>query len=269
MTRARPGPSLDDRVADQRLMVLDDRRDVAEREPLPGPRAILHDRDTGEIIRGRDRQDVLDAEPLVRRVDESAGSRRRGIEERQRRDPQGVAGGLDHVAQRDAVAARIRSGSTWTWSWRSRWPQIATLATPGTLSSRGRIVQRASTDMSMSETSFDDRPTIMTRLDDESGWSIAGDFDTFGRACAWVSRSATIWRARSTSVPGSKYRTIDERPGDGLRVDLVEEGDAVEQVGFERDRDQLLDFIGRQAERLRLDLDIGRPELGQRVEGRA
>ena len=72
--------------------------------------------------------------------------------------------------------------------------------------------------MSISDTSLEDRPTTITRFDDESGWSIAGDFDTFGRAWACVRRSATIWRARSTSVPGSKYMTIDERPGTDCEV---------------------------------------------------
>ena len=59
---------------------------------------------------------------------------------------------------------RSRRGSTSTWSWRSRWPQIATLATPGTPISRGRIVQRASTDMSISDLVGRANPTIMKRL---------------------------------------------------------------------------------------------------------
>jgi hypothetical protein len=63
----------------------------------------------------------------------------------------------------------MRCGSTRIWSCRSRCPQIATFATPGTLSRRGRMVQCASTDISMSDTSFEDRPTIITRLEEESG----------------------------------------------------------------------------------------------------
>ena len=42
--------------------------------------------------------------------------------------------------ERDAVLAS-RSGSTWTCGILMRSPQIATLATPGTRSSRARIVQ--------------------------------------------------------------------------------------------------------------------------------
>jgi hypothetical protein len=41
---------------------------------------------------------------------------------------------------------------------------------------------------------------------------MAGGRDTFGRACAWVSRSDTTWRARKMSVPGSKIITMDESP---------------------------------------------------------
>ena len=89
---------------------------------------------------------------------------------------------------------------------------MATFATPGTPSSRGRIVQRARMDISIRETSFDESATISTRLADERGWSIAGGLDTFGSACAWVRRSATTCRARKMSVPGSKIRTMDDSP---------------------------------------------------------
>jgi hypothetical protein len=60
-----------------------------------------------------------------------------------------------------------RSGSTWTCSWRSRKPQMATFATPGTPSRRGWTVQRAITDFSIGETSSDESPNMSTRLDDE------------------------------------------------------------------------------------------------------
>ena len=56
------------------------------------------------------------------------------------------------------------------------------------------------------------------------------------------------------SVPGSKTITIDDRPGNGLRADRVDALDPVQQVRLERDGDQLLDLLGRQAERLGLDL---------------
>jgi hypothetical protein len=87
------------------------------------------------------------------------------------------------------------------------------LDTPGTPISRGRIVQRASTDCSISDSRSDDIPNAMARLDEETGSSITGGFDTLGSACDWVIFSATSWRARYRSVPGSKIITIDESPG--------------------------------------------------------
>jgi hypothetical protein len=43
---------------------------------------------------------------------------------------------------------------------------------------------------------------------------------------------------------------------------------AVEEVGLQRHGDQLLDLLGRQPERLGLDLDVGWCELGQDVDRR-
>src|SRR3954447_7905821 len=82
------------------------------------------------------------------------------------------------------------------------------------------MVQRASTDMLMCETDFDDSPRIITRLDEESGCSMIGGFDTCGIATAWVMRSDTIWRARIRSVPGWNVSTTDDRLGtDSERID--------------------------------------------------
>ena len=108
--------------------------------------------------------------------------------------------------------SRSRIGSARTCSCRSRWPKIATLATPGTAISRGWIVQRARTDISIGVRSVELSPTIMNRFSDERGWSITGALATLGRACDCVSRSATTCRALKMSVPGSKIITIDERP---------------------------------------------------------
>ena len=103
--------------------------------------------------------------------------------------------------------ARSLSGSTWTCIWRSRWPQMLTSATPGTPMRRGLIFQRASTERSVSERSFADRPTIITRLVEESGCSITGGVPTAGSANDWVSRSCTACRAFSASVPFLKTRS--------------------------------------------------------------
>src|ERR1041384_5265515 len=90
---------------------------------------------------------------------------------------------------------------------------MATLATPGTPSRRGRIVHRARTPMSVSDSLSDDRPIIIVRLVDDVGGSMVGGFDTLGMAAGWLRRSWVIWRALSRLVPGSKTRWIDDSPG--------------------------------------------------------
>ena len=72
---------------------------------------------------------------------------------------------------------------------------METLATPGTPISRGRIFQRARTDMSTADTLRDDNPIMATRLAEASGWIMIGGLPTLGSACAWVIRSWTICRA--------------------------------------------------------------------------
>ena len=104
-------------------------------------------------------------------------------------------------------------GSTCTCSCRARSPQIETLATPGTPSRRGMIVQRASTDIWIGDSVFELTPTISTRFVDESGCRICGGFETFGSAWACVMRSATTCRAVKRSVPGSNTRKIRDMPG--------------------------------------------------------
>ena len=84
------------------------------------------------------------------------------------------------------------SGMAWTASMSSCSPQIAMLATPGTLSSRGRIVQYEIIDMSICDTVSELMPIFMTRLVADSGWSITGGAAHVGSdGVIWASRSAT------------------------------------------------------------------------------
>ncbi len=95
-----------------------------------------------------------------------------------------------------------RSGSTSTCSCRSRWPHTATLATPGTAISRGRIVQSATVVISICESVFDVTPILSARLSDESGDSSTGALATAGRPrLTRASRSCTSWRACIRSAP--------------------------------------------------------------------
>src|SRR3954451_4366083 len=105
-------------------------------------------------------------------------------------------------------------GSTWTCNCRSRKPQTPTFATPGTLSSRGTMVQRDSSDMSISDCCFEVSPIIMSRPVDEVGCTTSGGRDeAAGNAGAMVRRSCTTCRARTGSVPGSNVISIDDSPG--------------------------------------------------------
>jgi len=68
--------------------------------------------------------------------------------------------------------------------------------------------------------------------------------------------------ARLEQVGAGLEGQVDRgQPRPGLRPDLVQPGDAVEQVLLDRDRDELLDLGRGQAERLGLDLHLGWPEL--------
>ena len=71
----RPSLVVDDRVADQRLVVLDPTFDTSVRRSRP-PRAL--DRHLAELRRVGDLvEHVADLQPLLRRLDEAAGARRR------------------------------------------------------------------------------------------------------------------------------------------------------------------------------------------------
>ncbi len=101
--------------------------------------------------------------------------------------------------------ARSLCGSTRAWICRSRWPQMATLATPATAMSRGRIVHLAIVVMSIWDRVFDESPIFMTRLVEDKGERMTGGLATEGRRGAtWASRSWTSWRAFMSSVPSAK-----------------------------------------------------------------
>ena len=86
--------------------------------------------------------------------------------------------------------AASRRGSMMTWYCRSRWPQIATFATPGTAISRGRMVQSAKSDNAIWSRVGDDTPIFIARLVDESGESMTGAWASDGNcAAATVIRS--------------------------------------------------------------------------------
>ena len=121
--------------------------------------------------------------------------------------------------------ARRRSGSTSTCSCRSRWPQTATLATPGTAIRRGRIVQRTSSDSFIWSSLVEMSPIFIARLVEDSGGISTGCRAASGRrACTCAIRSPTICRARMTSVPRSNRIWTDDRPSTDLERSVIRSG---------------------------------------------
>src|SRR5918998_1128301 len=102
-------------------------------------------------------------------------------------------------------------GSTCTCRWGRRSPQMATWATPGTRNNRARIFQYAIVDMSVRFTVSEVSPIFMIRLVEDSAGIMNGGLAHVGRvAVIWASRSATSWRARSSSVPRPKISTMED-----------------------------------------------------------
>ena len=129
--------AVNDGIADQRLMILLHIGDVAQRQE----RALLvPERHLGHVGGLDDRQEMTDAETLVRGVDPAAGAdvMAAGV---------GQKPGISESAVVSMTLSRLTClalslwGSTCTCSIFSRSPQIATLATPGTRSSRSSIFQ--------------------------------------------------------------------------------------------------------------------------------
>src|SRR2546423_15571450 len=92
-------------------------------------------------------------------------------------------------------------------------PHIDTFATPGTDNNAGRMFQRASTDIWMGETCFEESPTIMTRLVADMGWRITGGFAPFWQAYAQLKGPLTKFPGRKKSGPSWEKRADDEKPG--------------------------------------------------------
>src|ERR1700737_1595441 len=101
---------------------------------------------------------------------------------------------------------------------------MATLATPGTPSSLGLIVNWARTDMSMGDTVVERSPIISNRLVDETACSICGGFETRGSSVVRVRRSCTSCRAVKMLVPRWNVNTTDESPSTDVEWTLDTNG---------------------------------------------
>src|SRR6476469_7261533 len=198
----KPRTSVDDGISDQRLMALHDIGDIAQFAHVAG---FVLERNLGKVLGGDDGQHMTNTESLIRRINPSPGSQLRG-------DSHKASPALFTTSSRATPWILSCWGFTRTCNSRSRKPQIETLATPGTPISLGPIVHRAKTESCTVDSLSDMSPMAMTLLVDESVGNMTGGSETFGRAFAWVSRSCTICRAAIRSVPGSKFRRIDDSP---------------------------------------------------------
>ena len=185
-----------------------------------------------------------------------------------RSSPESTASAVVSITSSRATScAAIFGGSTCTCIICSRSPQSATLATPGTASSRARIVQYAVIDIWIREWSFDVIPICIARPVAETGASMTGGAAQVGRvALTAVIRSWTSCRACSRSTSGLKISSMADSWGTDLERS-VQTLDPVERL-LERHGHQGLDVGGRQSEARGLDDDPGRCELREDVDAR-
>ena len=115
------------------------------------------------------------------------------------------------TSSRATCRAAIRSGSTCTLMVWMRSFHIATLATPGTCSSRARTVQYAVMDICITVYRSDVIPILTAREVADSGAMITGGAAQVGRlAVTPDNRSCTSCRARNWSVPDLKISRIED-----------------------------------------------------------
>ena len=109
--------------------------------------------------------------------------------------------------------AMSRSDLTRICSCRTSPPKTLHLATPGTASRRGLSTQSANVRSSIGPRAVETRPIFKRSIVDEVSGVIFGVFTPTG---SWPavspSLSASIWRARNTSVPSLKTTVMIDRP---------------------------------------------------------
>ena len=111
----------------------------------------------------------------------------------------------------------MRTGSTSTWYCSRCSPQIATLATPGTLRSRALIFQYPIVERRWIESVFEETPIFTTRAVVDAGGMMNGGAAHVGNeGVSDVTRSCTSCLAWRMSTPGSNCSSIDDSCGTDL-----------------------------------------------------
>jgi hypothetical protein len=245
-------------------MILHHRGHVAELQ-APGGGAIGHDRHLGQVLGGADGLEVLDAQALVRGVDEAARTRRVRVEEGQGREPQCVASGLDDLVEGDAL--RLEFGRV------DEHLELALALAPDGHVGDARHAHQGRPDRPAGEDRHVDRRHVLRCQADHHHAARRRERLEHGGGLRDVGQRMRLGESLGDHLPGTedvRARLEDEHDrreaGHGLRADRVQPGDAVQQIGLERHRDELLDLFSRQPERLGLDLDVRGRELGHHVD---
>jgi hypothetical protein len=249
-------------VADERLVVLDDLGHVTQ--PQPVARDSL-DGNAGELLRGADRGVVLDGKALVAGLDEAAGSRRRGLDERQGRDPQGVPRGLDDLGQRHLLALQLGRVD----------PHLelaVTLPEDRDVRHAGDAHELGPDAPAGEHGQVDRAHRARGEADHRHAAGGGGRGQHDGRA-ADVRERVSLGQTFLDHLPGGldvgavvEDEVDGGQAGLGAGVDGGEPRHTVEQVLLEGHGDELLDLGGGQAQRLGLHVDGGRPELRVDIE---
>ena len=165
----------------------------------------------------------------------------------------------------ETSASRSRSGSTRTWSWRSRWPQIGDVGHPGDARAAGAGSSSGRAPTSRSATALRGQPHDHHPAGRGKRLSICGGALTPSAARGASATFSAPPGGRGRAVPGSKIMTTRRQPGQPTPMDLVEQGHAVQQVLFQRDGDELLDLV-RRSPRASVCTSTTRGELRQLVD---
>ena len=256
---------VDDGVADERLVVLDDVGDVGQPQP-----AGAFDGNLAELLGIGDLvEDVANLQALLRRLDEAAGARNGGLEVAHRGRDLRVAGGADDLAQRDVLltqplgadldldllVAHAPDGDV-------RDARHAHEARPQRPARDDRLLDRR--QVLRGEADHHHAARRRQRLQHRRRLGDVGEGGSAQLGEALLHELATLVDVVAGLEHQHDRRQARQRGG----ADDVDALDAVEQVRLERDRQQLLDLGRRQAEGFSLDLDVRRGELGIDVHGR-
>ena len=244
-------------------MVDHDVRHVGEPEPAVG--AV--DRHLPELLGVGDLlEQVPHLEPLLRRLDEPAGTRRRGFEEGQGRHDLRVAGGADDLRQGDPVGLQAL-GIDLDLELLVAHPPDGHVGHPGD-------AHEAWLDRPPGDDGLLDGGELVGPDPDQQHAAGRRERLQHGGWLGDVGQRVRLGQTFLDQLPGPvdvgafREHHHDRRQArDRLRPDRLDPLDAVEQVRLQRHRDQLLDLLGRQPEGLGLHLGVGRRELGQDVDG--